>query len=322
MDASSGKDVEGLSYLSFAHGHWPRSATTKARGKRPFSPQEIVSMPTLPSGKRLWLSMEAILAPGSTFYPAPRDHFWYREIDVTSGWLPLPGASAPPEHWQKAPVPNGRIDAARYVRVLLGEAGSETREWHGDWLVAYRRPEGFTDEDWTACMDFFGSDQALHFLDQVIERCSNQADMLKPLDVTGFAPVLGSDPALAPRLACAAEAVEELDDLLQMAYAMENQFAAQEICDRISQIQLFVEESMGSFGPHRGLAHRVAAACAASLGEHAEAARHGRVAAELIPEDRLFSNQLALRLRREGYPDEARILSRTMIQNRAGKSLN
>ena len=279
-------------------------------------------MPTLPSGKRLWLSMEAILAPGSTFYPAPRGHFWYRDIDATRGWLPIPGAEAPPEHWQSAPVPNGRIDAARYVRVLIGESGTEQKVWRGDWLVAYRRPEGFTEEDWEACLDFFGSEKTLRFLDRVIERCRRQAEKLVPLELEGFGPTLGPDASLGPRLACAAETVEQLDHLLEMAYAMENEDAAEDIRDRIAQVQLFVEEAMGSFGPHRGLAHRVAAACAASLGEHIDAARHGRVAAELIPEDRRFSSELALRLRRAGYPDEARTLSRTVVEHRANTALN
>jgi len=265
--------------------------------------------------------MEGILAPGNTFYPAPRGHFWYRDIDVTSGWLPVPGAGSPPQRWLTAPVPNGRIDAARYVRVLVGEAGSETREWRGDWLVAYRRPEGFSEADWTACMEFFGSPQALAFLDRVIERCREQAAGLKPIDMTHAGHALGADAGLAARLARAAETVDDLDGLLEMANATDDALAAQEICLRISQIQQFVEDSMALYGPHRGLAHRGAASCAASLGEHADAARHGRVAAELIPEDRLFSKQLALRLRRAGYPEEARILSRAMVEYRSGKTL-
>ncbi len=279
-------------------------------------------MTTLPSGKRLWLSMEAILAPGRSFYPAPEGRFWYRDVEATRGWLPIPGAQSPPEHWRTAPVPQGRIDAARYVRVLLGDAGSDQKEWRGDWLVAFRRPEGFSEEDWTACLDFFGSEKALQFLDRVIDRCRRQAGGLGTLDLEGFCPSLTSDTALAPQLACAAKTVEQLDLLLETAQAMDDEAATEEIRDRITQVQYFVDETMSRFGPHRGLAHRVAAACAASLGEHVDAARHGCVAAELIPEDRCFSNQLAGRLRRAGYYEEARSLSRMVFEQRALNSMN
>ncbi len=110
--------------------------------------------------------------------------------------------------------------------------------------------------------------------------------------------------------------------LLETAQAMDDEAATEEIRDRITQVQYFVDETMSRFGPHRGLAHRVAAACAASLGEHVDAARHGCVAAELIPEDRCFSNQLAGRLRRAGYYEEARSLSRMVFEQRALNSMN
>ena len=263
--------------------------------------------------------MEAIGNPEQTFNPAPRNQFWYRDIDPTYGWLPIPGAPRPPECWQTAPTPYSRVDAARYVRIMVGETGSDLQEWQGDWLISYSRPHGFTEEDWDACLEFFGSPEALQFLDDVIARCQKQCDSLKTLPMKDFQQSLASDPSTTGRLIRSAETVERLDSLLAHAKQMDFPDAIDEIQERLIQLQIFAESVLGFAGPHHGLAHRVAAACAASLGEHLEATHHGKAAARLMPEDRGFTSHLAVRLRAEGHFEDAKSLSLEVIRGRVAE---
>jgi hypothetical protein len=278
-------------------------------------------MPTLPSGKRLWLSMESILPPGRMFYPCRPGYFWYRDIDPAGGWLPLPGAESPPECWRQARIPANRLEAARYVRILCGRDGSHARCWHGDWLISYRRPEGFSKEDWDTCLDFFGSDRTLTFLEMVIERCRQQSNNRGTLDLDGFEPSLGGEAVSAVRLARAASVVDRLDMLLDTALMMEDEESAADIRERISEVRAFAEMTLDSYGPHRGLAHRVAAATALSAGEVEDVVRHGRAATRLLPDDRDFGRTLAIRLRRKGHPDAARALSREMLHGRMSEDV-
>ena len=273
-------------------------------------------MPTLPSGKRIWLSMEAILSPERLFYPCPRDHFWYREIDPASGWLPLPGATNPEECWRTAPVPHNRLEAARHVRIIVADGMSEPGTWRGDWLLSFRRPDGFDQQDWDICLEFFGSERVLAFLDLVMNRCQKQAARNGHLDLEGFEPALGGQATSASRLARSAVVVDQLDELLEMAEAMEDTDAAADIRERLADVQHFAETTLDRFGPHRGLAHRVAAASAASVGEINEAVRHGRAATRLLADDHVFNNTLATRLRRNGHPEAAKVLSREMLNER------
>lgn len=262
--------------------------------------------------------MEAILPPGRPFYPLPEGHFWYRDIDPTYGWLPTPDAGAPPEQWRSALVPRGRIEAARFVRVITGEAGVERRTWQGDWLVAYRRPAGFTEEDWTACLEFFGSSAAIAFLDRVKRRCELQANALNhlPLPKIDFDPALGSESSMTARLARAAVAVERLDELHVLSRSMGDEEAAADICERIAHIELVADEALECPGSHQGVAHRVLAACAASLDLPLDAARHGCEVMRRFPEDHVFGTRLAIRLRRAGHPEEARVISRRSVETK------
>ena len=279
-------------------------------------------MPTLPSGKRIWLSMEAILAPDRMFYPCPKNHFWYREIDPSSGWLPLPGANSPEECWRLAQVPRNRLEAARYVRILVAEGPSDPGTWRGDWLLSFRRPDGFDQEDWEICLQFFGSEQTLEFLDMVTHRCQQQASASGHLDLEGFEPSLGGEVTSASRLARSAHVVDRLDALLETAEAMEDDEAASDIRERLADVQHFAEATLNRFGPHRGLAHRVAAASAASVGEIDEAVRHGRAATRLLAQDQDFGKTLVNRLRRNGHPEAAKVLSREILHGRLVNSDN
>ena len=279
-------------------------------------------MPTLPSGKRIWLSMDAILPPERMFYPCPKNHFWYREIDPASGWLPLPGATNPEECWRTAPVPGNRLEAARHVRILVAEGPSDAGTWRGDWLLCFRRPDGFDQEDWEICLDFFGSERVMAFLDMVIHRCEQQAARNGILDLEGFEPSLGGQATSASRLARSAGVVDQLDALLETAEAMDDEDAASDIRERLADVQHFAETTLNRFGPHRGLAHRVAAASAASVGEIDEAVRHGRAATRLLANDQEFSNTLATRLRRNGHPEAAKVLVREILHGRLVNSKN
>ena len=274
-------------------------------------------MPMLPSGKRLWLSMEAVLSPNRPFYPLPEGHFWYRDIDPTYGWLATPEASPPPEYWNSAIVPRSRVEAARFVRVLVGETASQERAWQGDWLVAYRRPIGFTEADWTSCLEFFGSSAAIDFLDRVIRRCRTQSEGLKHVEELDFDPTLGTDGSMTTRLVRAAHSVEKLDELQVLAESIGDERVAEEIRGKIAHIELVAEEALGRPGPHHGVAHRVLAACAAILGMPENAAWHGCEAVRIMPEDIGFPSRLAVRLRRAGHHEEALALSRKSLQTKA-----
>jgi hypothetical protein len=265
--------------------------------------------------------MEAIGTPEQIFNPALHNQFWYRDIDPTYGWLPIPGAPQPPECWQTAPIPNSRVDAARYVRIMVGETGSNAQEWQGDWFISYSRPHGFSEEDWDACLEFFGSPEALQFLDDVIIRCKKQCESLKKLPLKDFQQSLASDPSTTSRLVRAAETVQRLDDLLAHAKEIDFPDAIDEIQDRLVQLQIFAESMLRNSGPHRGLAHRVAAACAASLGENLDATHHGGAAARLLPEDRGFTSDLAVRMRAEGHYEDAQSLSLEVLRGRVAEKI-
>ena len=260
--------------------------------------------------------MDAVLTPGKAFYPLPEGFFWYREVDPTYGWLPKPDAGSPPEYWRSALVPRSRIEAARFVRVLIGSANDSTKTWLGDWLIAYRRPSGFTEADWSACLEFFGSTAAIEFLDRVIHRCRTQAEQLKHVDRLDFDPTLGSDGSMTVRLVRAAHSVEKLDALQVVADSIGDDRMGEEIRMRIRTIELVAEEALDRPGPHHAVAHRVAAACAVSLGMAQHAAWHGCEAFRMMPEDTAFPSRLATRLRRAGFPEEALVLSRRSLQSK------
>lgn len=258
--------------------------------------------------------MDAVLTPGKAFYPLPEGFFWFRDVDPTYGWLPTPDAGAPPEYWRSALVPRSRIEAARFVRVLIGRADDDSKTWLGDWLIAYRRPRGFTEADWTACLEFFGSSSAIEFLDSVICRCREQADQLKHVERLDFDPTLGTDGSMTVRLARAAHAVEKLDELQILADSIGDERVGEDLRMRIRTLELVAEEALERPGPHHAVAHRVAAACAASLGMAQHAAWHGCEAFRMMPEDTAFPSRLATRLRRAGFPEEALTLSRTSLR--------
>jgi hypothetical protein len=265
--------------------------------------------------------MEAIGTPEQIFNPALDNQFWYRDIDPTYGWLPIPGAPQPPECWQTAPIPNSRVDAARYVRIMVGETGSNAQEWQGDWFISYSRPHGFTEEDWDACLEFFGSPEALQFLDDVIVRCQKQCESLKKLPLKYFQQSLASDPSTTSRLIRAADTVQRLDGLLAHAKEIDFPDAVDEIQDRLVQLQIFAESMLRHSGPHSELAQRVAAACAESLGEHLDATDLGQSATRVLAEDRGFTNDVGIRTRSDGHFEDAKSLSLEVIRSRVAEKI-
>lgn len=243
-------------------------------------------MPTLPSGVRVWLSMEAILLPENPFYPCPHGCFWYRDLDPAPGWDPSDAASVP-ERFRIGLVPESRLDVAAYVRVLFATDRESTRHWRGDWLLTLERPDDLTDADWDALLGFLGTRRTLAFLDLARARCEQQSEARAkvgfPEHLMDFGPGLHSRPETARRLAEATVTVESLAAGIRTAEDQGDLEGSLRGRQRLESLLDDADRTLDRFGPHRGLAHRVIAAASAHLGFEADATRHARAFAEIVP---------------------------------------
>ena len=253
-------------------------------------------MPLLPSGARIWLSMDAILEPTTRFLPCKSDDFWFRDLDPTSGWLPG-DSGRPPECLRTATVPTSRIEVASYVRVFIAGVDEEEARWRGDWLLSFDRPEELSIADWEASLEYFGSDWATEFLDRAIDRCREQSEANATLDLVGFEPTFDPHPQTATRLARAAGALQDLS-CRRMASAVGHDEKMTNLIDsRFEAMSEFADRSLDQYGPHQALAHRLLAATATELGDVENAVHHVRAFSALLPQDRAFTIDLIARLR-------------------------
>lgn len=256
-------------------------------------------MPTLPSGIRVWLSMEAILPADRPFYPCPPGRFWFRDLDPVIDWDPVDGSA--PQRFRLGVVPETRLDAAVFVRVLFAGPRESEGRWNGDWLLDLEQPDCFDTRDWKAMLDFVSSERVLEFLDLVIHRCRTQSDALarRGIDhaaLRDFGPALHGRADSAGRMASAVIATRRIGaDLAKLDH--EHDFeAAQRLRDRLETLVEEADRSLDRFGPHRALAHRVIADASSRLGHEAEAVRHTRVFSGLVPDDRDFIHEMEERL--------------------------
>lgn len=247
-------------------------------------------MPTLPSGIRVWLSMEAILPADRLFYPCPSGRFWYRDLDplVDDGHE---SGHTPPERLRLGEVPETRLDAAAFVRVLFATPREVERRWRGDWLLTLERPSDLTEEDWKSLLAFLGTDRALAFLDLARERCRQQAATRGRAgaadDLGDFGPGLHGAPEHARRLAMANGLIERVGARLAEA-ERENRVEETFACrSRLEQMLAEADRTLDRFGPHRALAHRAIALAASHLGDRGEATRHARAYDEIVPDEAL-----------------------------------
>ena len=242
-------------------------------------------MPTLPSGARLWLSMEAILAPGRLFHPCPQGRFWYRAVDPLAGWTPDDG-TPPPERWTTGIVPESRLDAAAFVRVLVAGPRDLDRRWHGDWLLTLEQPEVLTDADWDATPTFLGTDRTLAFLDLARDRCRRQAaERRVHADLGDFGPAVRGNPDTRTSLLRAMIATDRLGARLDDPSRRNDSPARRRTEAALEAILDAADAISQGTGADRGLAHRVAAAAASHLGHLDDAADHVRAYARAIPGD-------------------------------------
>ncbi len=242
-------------------------------------------MPTLPSGARLWLSMDAILAPGRLFHPCPKNRFWYRDLDPLAGWTPDDG-TPPPERWTTGVVPETRLDAAAFVRVLIAGPRDLERRWRGEWLLTLEHPDLLTDDDWDATLAFLGTDRALAFLDLARDRCRRQAARrFVHADLVGFSPAVVGNPDTRSSLLRAMIATDRLGARLDDPARRDDARFRHRTLAALESILDAAETISTGTGPDRGLAHRVAAAAASHLGQFDAAADHVRAYACAIPGD-------------------------------------
>jgi len=257
-------------------------------------------MPTLPSGARLWLSMEAILAPGRLFHPCPRDRFWYRGVDPLAGWT-VDDGTPPPERWTTGLVPETRLDAAAFVRVLIAGPRDLDRRWSGDWLFTLEHPEVLTEADWDATLAFLGSDRTLAFLDQVRDRCRRQAvRRCVHADLVGFGPAVVGNPDTRSSLLRAMIATDRLGARLDDPARRDDLGFRHRTLTALESILEAAETISERTGPDSGLAHRVAAAAASHLGYVDDAANHVRAYADPIPGDDDFIAAIERRMNASG----------------------
>lgn len=254
-------------------------------------------MPLLPSGARIWLSMTAILEPKMRFLPCKSGHFWFRDLDPASGWIPGDSGS-PPQCLRTATVPTNRIEVASHVRVLVAAADETECPWRGDWLLTFDRPDDFSVADWEASLEFFGSDQTTEFLDRAIDRCRRQSDANETLDLLGYEPTFDPNPQTAGRLARAAGAMRKLSSRRAESEVGHDEKTAHLIEEQFEAMYQFADRTLDLYGPHQGLAHRLLAATATELGDVDDAAHHIRACAALLPQDPVFTLDLLARLQR------------------------
>ncbi len=255
-------------------------------------------MPTLPSGARLWLSMEAILHPGRLFHPCPPDRFWFRDLDPLAGWIGDEDDPMPPERWTTGIVPETRLDAAAFVRVLIAGPRDAERRWHGDWLLTLEQPRLLTDEDWDATLEFLGTDRTLAFLDLALDRCRRQASERRVhADLGDFGPPVRGRADLRSRLLRAMLASDRLGDEMEEATARGDASAELRIRSILERLADAAERITETEGPDRGLAHRVVAAANARLGHVDTAVEHAHAYAMVMPGDDAFDRAIERRLR-------------------------
>lgn len=254
-------------------------------------------MPTLPSGARLWLSMEAILLPGRLFHPCPPNRFWYRDLDPLAGWT-FDDGTPPPERWTTGIVPETRLDAAAFVRVLIAGPRDADRRWHGDWLLTLDQPDLLTDEDWEATLAFLGTDRTLAFLDLARDRCRRQAaERRVHADLGDFGPPVRGRADLRTRLLRAMLATDRLGDAIEDATARGDAAAEFRARTALEGLADAAERITDAGIPERGLAHRVVAAANARLGHADTAVEHANAYATTMPGDDAFDLAIARRLR-------------------------
>lgn len=254
-------------------------------------------MPTLPSGVRLWLSMEAILPPETLFYPCVRGRFWYRDLDPLAGWSAFDG-DPPPEQFRTGIVPETRLDAAAFVRVLIAGPRETERRWRGDWLLTLEQPELLSDEDWEATLAFLGTDRTLAFLDLVRDRCRRQAAGHRVhADLGDFGPPVRGRADLRTRLLRAMLATDRLGDAIEEAADRGDDAALLRAQGSLERLVDAAERVTEIDGPDRGLAHRVVAAANARLGHADSAVEHARAYATAMPGDDAFDLAIQRRVR-------------------------
>lgn len=256
-------------------------------------------MPTLPSGIRVWLSMEAILPADQPFYPCPPGRFWFRDLDPVIDWSPVDGPA--PQRFRLGVVPETRLDAAAFVRVLIASSRESEGRWSGDWLLGLEQPDCFDVRDWKAMLDFVSSESALEFLDLVLHRCRTQSDALarRGIDhaaLCDFGPALHGRADSAGRMASAVVTAERVGAALAEIDDEHDFEVAQRLRDRLETLVEEADRSLDRFGPHRALAHRVIADASSRLGHQAEAVRHARVFSGLVPDDPEFIGRMEERL--------------------------
>jgi hypothetical protein len=244
--------------------------------------------------------MEAILAPGRLFHPCPQGRFWYRGLDPLAGWTPDDG-TAPTERWTTGIVPETRLDAAAFVRVLIAGPRDLDRRWHGDWLLTLEQPAILTDADWDATLAFLGTDRTLAFLDLARDRCRRQAaERRVHADLGEFGPHVDRNPGTRSRLLRAMIATDRLGARLDDPSHLADEGRRHRTRAALESILDAADAISDGTGPDRGLAHRVAAAAASHLGHLDDAADHVRAYAQAIPGDDDFIAAIERRMTRSG----------------------
>lgn len=265
-------------------------------------------MPTLPSGARLWLSMEAILAPGRLFHPCPPGRFWYRDLDPLAGWT-IDDEAAPVERWRTGIVPKTRLDAAAFVRVLVAGPRDAERVWRGDWLLTLEQPGILDEADWKATLAFLGTDRVLGFLDLARERCRRQAEERGVhADLGDHGPPLAGRVDTRSRLLNGLQATRRLGEDLMQAEAVGDVLREHRIRIALGSLAA-AAEAIGDAGSlDASLARHVAAEAVNRLGELEGAVdwiEGGDVPVVIDPDDEaaiemVFADDLDRRLARRG----------------------
>lgn len=245
-------------------------------------------MPTLPSGLRFEFSDEAVLRPETPFYPCPSGRFWYRDVDPTREWRP--DVAGPPERFRLGVVPESRLDATAFVRVLLGDPRGTVPTWRGDWLFGLERPVGFGVADWDALLDHVQTTETIELLDRIVDRCRRQSEALarRDLDHAGlddFGPALHGRPGTADRLASAVFQARRLGEGMRRSETRGDEASLFSLRSRLEHLAEEADRTLDRYGPHRALAHRALAESHAALGRDCEAIRHARVYAGLVSGD-------------------------------------
>ncbi len=136
------------------------------------------TMPTLPSGRTLAISMNHIMPIGMVQFHSPAGHYWFRKPDHA--------LNAPPFHpeeqtilsdWVHAPCPTTREEALAALELLEGRADDSGRLYWPGYFVG--DPEALADLDaadraaWDA---WVALPKVQRFLDLVIDTCRVQAE--------------------------------------------------------------------------------------------------------------------------------------------------